>query len=221
MAISKKHSRKIVVDDVEYVWSLPKECEYWYGGFYRAVVQLACTRGQILILLLPFITITPKIIATNIRCALQNGWQPTGKGTMYYQHKLDFKFAVINKINVYQNAYVNSIKLYVQPNYEIYNPNELVKITLNYISDDKVINIFNELNDKGELVGKVINNIYHQPLDKECRVFINIEGLDNFNIYCGYYCENIEYWLTKTIYSLSDYAIIDRVKKYHFHPETP
>ena len=93
MAISKKYSRRIVVDGVEYRWKIaprPSDPEFDYAGSMVASVQLAENAGQVLfvscglrkgnILSRPGAIVTPRRIAAAIRNALVAGWQPSKRG---------------------------------------------------------------------------------------------------------------------------------------------
>ena len=90
MAISKKYSRRIVVDGVAYRWRIPPEVEYdqtGHDGLLIVNVWLEENAGQILRLhgsshpmrneASPEAVITPRRVAEGIRAALRAGWQPT------------------------------------------------------------------------------------------------------------------------------------------------
>jgi hypothetical protein len=91
MAISKKYSRRIVVDGIAYRWRVPPEVEYdqtGHDGLVIVNVWLEEGAGQTLRLLgsshpmrnaaEPASVITPQRVAAGIRAALLAGWQPTG-----------------------------------------------------------------------------------------------------------------------------------------------
>jgi hypothetical protein len=90
MAISKKYSRRIVVDGVAYRWRVPPEVEYdqtGHDGLLIVNVWHEGSSGQPLRLLggphpmrtqaPPGVVVTPQRVAAGIRAALRAGWQPT------------------------------------------------------------------------------------------------------------------------------------------------
>lgn len=92
MAISKKYSRRIVVDGVAYRWKVPPEVEYdqvAHDGLLIANVWLEEGGGQPLRLLSgvhpghraapPEVVITPRRMAD----ALRAGWQPAVRGSIF------------------------------------------------------------------------------------------------------------------------------------------
>ncbi|GAB2888953.1 hypothetical protein ACCI51_19170 [Microbulbifer echini] len=97
MAISKKGSRKIIVDSVEYRWTIRSKPTYSQGAFgddMTAAVELAECPGQVLSITFPWIRcdswignlekpVTPKDIEASIQTALQNGWRPELKGSAF------------------------------------------------------------------------------------------------------------------------------------------
>lgn len=102
MAIAKKGSRKIVVNSVEYRWSIRSKPTYSQGAFgndMTAAVELAESPGQVLSITFPWVRcdnwignpkvpVTPKDIEACISGALQSGWQPKQRGSAFkYVHK--------------------------------------------------------------------------------------------------------------------------------------
>ncbi|KZN48145.1 hypothetical protein [Pseudoalteromonas luteoviolacea] len=97
MAIPKKGSRKIVVDSVEYRWTIRNKPTYSQGAFgnnMTAAAELAEQSGAVLSITFPWVRcdnwignpelpVTPKDIEYCIRAALQNGWQPEKKGSAF------------------------------------------------------------------------------------------------------------------------------------------
>src|SRR5262245_780532 len=96
MAISKKYSRRIVVDGAAYRWRIaprPTPGEFDYAGQMIASVQHAESPGQVLfvacglrdgnILGVPGARVTPQGIADAIRAALAAGWRPTDAGSPF------------------------------------------------------------------------------------------------------------------------------------------
>jgi hypothetical protein len=89
MAISKKHSRRIVVDGVVYRWRIPPKPNYDQGHFGQLVVTVwrdEEPNGCVLSLLggdrpdnfhrAVGEVVTPRRIATAIRASLAAGWNP-------------------------------------------------------------------------------------------------------------------------------------------------
>lgn len=102
MAIPKKGSRKIVIESVEYRWTIRSKPTYSQGAFgddMTAAVELAESPGTVLSITFPWmrcdswignpeIPVTPKDIEFCIKDALSNGWQPEAKGSAFkYIHK--------------------------------------------------------------------------------------------------------------------------------------
>ena len=97
MAIPKKGSRKIVVDTVEYRWTIRSKPTYSQGAFgnhMTAAVELAEKSGAVLSITFPWVRcdnwignpelpVTPKDIENCIRSALQDGWQPAKRGSAF------------------------------------------------------------------------------------------------------------------------------------------
>jgi hypothetical protein len=90
VAISKKYSRRIVVDGVAYRWRIPPEVEYdqtAHDGHLIINVWLEEGAGQTLRLLgglhptrqqaAPNVVVTPRRVADAIRAAVRAGWTPT------------------------------------------------------------------------------------------------------------------------------------------------
>lgn len=87
MAISKKYTRRIVVDGVQYRWRVPPAVVY--DGHIIANVWREGASGQHLRLIgghpssaYPYPTepMTPKLVAEGIRRALDAGWNPDEPG---------------------------------------------------------------------------------------------------------------------------------------------
>jgi hypothetical protein len=90
MAISKKYSRRIVVDGITYRWRVPPDVDYdqtAYDGILVVDVWLEEDVGQLLRLIggpraprflrrRPTDVITPRRLAVGIRSALAAGWNP-------------------------------------------------------------------------------------------------------------------------------------------------
>ena len=102
MAIPKKGSRKIVVDEVEYRWMVRSKPTYSQGAFgddMTAAVQLSKSPGAVLSITFPWmrcdnwignpeVPVTPKDIEACIRAALSEGWQSDVKGSAFnYIHE--------------------------------------------------------------------------------------------------------------------------------------
>lgn len=102
MAIPKKGSRRIIVDGIEYRWTIRSKPTYSQGAFgdnLTAAVELLSNPGVVLSVTFPWIRcdswignpekpVTPKDIALCIRAALESGWQPDGQGPVFtYVHK--------------------------------------------------------------------------------------------------------------------------------------
>jgi hypothetical protein len=92
VAISKKYSRRIVVDGVAYRWKIDPEPDYdqWHLGELVVRVWRDDTPNCVLHLLggrrpemVPHgqaDTITPRRVAAGVRTALARGWNPAGAG---------------------------------------------------------------------------------------------------------------------------------------------
>lgn len=90
MAIPRKHSRIITVDGIRYRWILSRE-QVLCPADFRVMVELAeCPRSVLVAdpqALEPDFgddynyQITPALIATGIRRALSDGWDPSAGGT--------------------------------------------------------------------------------------------------------------------------------------------
>jgi hypothetical protein len=91
MAISKKYSRRIVVDGVAYRWRVMPEVEYdgylhdglllvnvWSEEGSKQVLRLRGGSHPMRRVAAPEVIITPRRVAAGIRAALRAGW-PTGK----------------------------------------------------------------------------------------------------------------------------------------------
>jgi hypothetical protein len=86
VAISNKHSRRIVVDGVQYRWRVPPAVVY--DRYIVANVWRECASGQHLRLIggypfseyYPTEPMTPKLVAEGIRRALAAGWNPDEPG---------------------------------------------------------------------------------------------------------------------------------------------
>ncbi|WP_171472256.1 hypothetical protein [Frigoriglobus tundricola] len=96
MAISKKYSRRIVVDGVAYRWRIPPEVEYdqtAHDGHLIVNVWPEKGAGQTLRLyggLHPMreratasVVITPRRVADAIRAALRAGWTPMTSNQLF------------------------------------------------------------------------------------------------------------------------------------------
>jgi hypothetical protein len=97
MAIVKKGSRRIVVDDVEYRWRVRQKPPYDTGehhGLNCSVERVGEKPGAILVVHFPEARldtwigsksspIVPSHVASAIRGALQAGWQPLQPGTPF------------------------------------------------------------------------------------------------------------------------------------------
>ncbi len=100
MSIRRKGSRSITVDRVEYRWRIRKRATYdqqVFGGGLTLAVELADEPGCSLLVGLdsahpnnltgePFDSITPSIVAENIRFALAHGWQSAEDGPKFWLH---------------------------------------------------------------------------------------------------------------------------------------
>ncbi len=101
MAIPKKGSRKIVVNDIVYRWrvrwkpSYAQECE---GSNFTTAVELFEEPKSVLHITFPWVrydayfgvaekSVTPKLIEQCIKNALQEGWQPNKNGVFELVHK--------------------------------------------------------------------------------------------------------------------------------------
>lgn len=96
MAIVKKGSRRIVVDDIEYRWKIRHRQTYVQGMFGTDKVACAVERvsdkpGSILVIYFPqthpgnwigkpAVPLLPSQVAAAIRAALAAGWQPLEPG---------------------------------------------------------------------------------------------------------------------------------------------
>jgi hypothetical protein len=93
MALTKKGARRIVVDGVEYRWVVRRKPSYsqGIGSPLTFVVELFAAHGAVLVVTaddarpdnwlgLPSITILPAQVASCIRTALADGWQPAQPG---------------------------------------------------------------------------------------------------------------------------------------------
>ena len=82
MAISKKGTRSINVDGIEYLWKLCSPD--YYRIPYSIAVQIADRQGSVLIdRLQEYFVVTPSLVASCIREALAAGWQPTVPGVPF------------------------------------------------------------------------------------------------------------------------------------------
>lgn len=102
MAIPKKGSRKIVVNSIEYRWTIRSKPTYGqdaFGDDMTADVELAASPGQVLSITFPWmrcdnwignpeVPVTPKDIEACIKGALQRGWLPQELGSaLKYVHE--------------------------------------------------------------------------------------------------------------------------------------
>jgi hypothetical protein len=102
MAIPKKGSRKIIVDSVEYRWTIrskPTYCQGAFGNDMTAAVELTTFPGQVLSISFPWmrcdswignpeIPVTPRDIEDCIKGALKKGWCPRELGSAFkYVHE--------------------------------------------------------------------------------------------------------------------------------------
>jgi len=97
MSIPKKGSRKIVVDSVEYRWVIRSQPTYSQGAFgddMTAAAELANSPGSVLSITFPWARgdnwigspktpVKPSDIATCIKKALSEGWQPEIRGSAF------------------------------------------------------------------------------------------------------------------------------------------
>ncbi|MFE6745391.1 hypothetical protein ACFVGM_06010 [Kitasatospora purpeofusca] len=96
MALAKKSSRRIVVDDVEYRWRVRRNdrcCEYHLGTL-GYVVEEAARPGTLLVVdtgrpavMAPGAVraelVLPREVAAGVRAALSNGWTPDSAGSPF------------------------------------------------------------------------------------------------------------------------------------------
>lgn len=102
MAISKKGSRKIVVDNITYRWTIRSKPTYSQGAFednMTAAAELYDNPGTVLSITFPWVRcdnwienpkvpVTPKDIEKSIRGALKKGWKPENRGSAFkYTHE--------------------------------------------------------------------------------------------------------------------------------------
>lgn len=98
MAINKKGSRLIIVDNEKYRWSIRKKptyCQAAFGEKMTCAVESVGNRGCVLLITFPWrrndywlsaqevTSVTPKLVETCIREALKQGWQPSVKGIAF------------------------------------------------------------------------------------------------------------------------------------------
>ena len=112
MAIPKKGSRKIVVDDVVYRWrirwkpTIPTQ-DYFLSGLLAAVelyddpqsvLYVGCTWSSYKHYpALEVEPVTPKQIESAIRNALKAGWQPERKGYFHLIQGKNQEFQIVNE----------------------------------------------------------------------------------------------------------------------------
>ncbi|MGF1866588.1 hypothetical protein L4D15_15195 [Enterovibrio norvegicus] len=102
MTIPKKGSRKIVVESIEYRWTIRSKPTYnqsAFGNDMTATVELAESPMSVLSISFPWmrcdgwignpvIPVTPKDIESCIKGALSEGWKPEIKGGAFkYVHE--------------------------------------------------------------------------------------------------------------------------------------
>ncbi|MBC3830072.1 hypothetical protein H8K33_00960 [Undibacterium amnicola] len=102
MTIPTKGARRIVVNAIEYRWTVrskPTYCQGAFGNDMTAAVELATEPGQVLCITFPWmrcdswignpeIPVTPKDIEACIKGALQRGWLPQKLGSAFkYIHE--------------------------------------------------------------------------------------------------------------------------------------
>lgn len=97
MAIPKKGSRKIIVDDIEYRWRIRWKPSYGQGigeSNLTAAIELYENPQSPLIITFPWLrpdswvgktkeSVTPKDIETCVKNALSQGWKPNVKGKIF------------------------------------------------------------------------------------------------------------------------------------------
>ncbi len=97
MAIPKTGSRKIIVDDIKYRWTVRKRPTYTQSVMeanMQAAVELYEEPGSVLSINFPWVRydsfigipqepVTPKLIEQSVRTALQKGWLPEKKGSAF------------------------------------------------------------------------------------------------------------------------------------------
>src|SRR3954470_6130034 len=95
MAMSKKYSRRIVVDGITYRWRIPPGPDYDPGHYGELWATVWCDERPECILYLiggprpdnwhhvVEVVVTPRDIAAGIRAALQAGWNPGERGGIF------------------------------------------------------------------------------------------------------------------------------------------
>ena len=97
MAIAKKGARRIVVDDVEYRWTVRHKPSYTQGSAWSPMtfaVEAVAQRGRTLVVSLPWAhpgnwmgaptgAVRPAMVARAIQHALAHGWQPAAPGSAF------------------------------------------------------------------------------------------------------------------------------------------
>jgi len=92
VAISKKYSRRVVVDGVAYRWKIDPEPCYDQGSYFGLVVRVWRDDAPNCVLYLfggarpdtvshgQAEVVTPRRVAASVRAALAAGWNPAGAG---------------------------------------------------------------------------------------------------------------------------------------------
>jgi len=103
MSLPKKGLRSLKVNDAEYQWTIRKRPTYWQAAFKDHMILAVQTTGEnartILIvdlgvsrsdnLIDPHQTmITPSVVRKIIRAAINDGWNPNGKGKFAYSYQI-------------------------------------------------------------------------------------------------------------------------------------
>jgi hypothetical protein len=97
VAIAKKGARRIVVDDVEYRWTVRPKPSYTQGSAWSPMtfaVESVDQRGRTLVVSLPWAhtrnwmgaptgAVRPAMVARAIQHALAEGWQPAAPGSAF------------------------------------------------------------------------------------------------------------------------------------------
>ena len=82
MALARKGSRTIVVEEVVYRWVVSED------GYMELVVEHEATPGQRLVAQVGFVggdPITPRVVRRAVMLGLQEGWSPTVGGLAHYR----------------------------------------------------------------------------------------------------------------------------------------
>lgn len=97
MALARKGARRIVVDGVEYRWSVRPKPTYCQGSAWSPMtfaVELVGASGRTLVVSLPWShpgnwmgaptgAVRPAMVARVIRLALAQGWRPEAPGSAF------------------------------------------------------------------------------------------------------------------------------------------